>query len=252
MAAALPVSGRRRFNYYGDGGGSVVEQQVKRIEYEVERQGGSFLPEWDPRTKMVKKVMRRLIPVSGMSQDTEWEVRVIHDPHTLNAFVLPGGKVFVFDGIFRVTRNEDGLAAVLGHEIAHNLAQHFGERQSSAMGTNLLMYSLLAMSYVVPPLFFAAAWFLPGMLDVVFEMPMSRVQESEADYIGLMIMAEACYDPREALEFWRRMDYVSKRNSKGDLPEWASTHPSQSDCKGQTSTFANMFMDALNRGVLVV
>ncbi|KKA30958.1 hypothetical protein TD95_001306 [Thielaviopsis punctulata] len=265
----VPVSGRRRFNCYGDGGGAIVEEQVRRIEYEVESQGGSFLPEWDPRTRMVRRVMNRLIPVSGMP-DKEWEVRVIHDPNTLNAFVLPGGKVFVFDGIFRVTRSEDGLAAVLGHEIAHNIAQHFGERQSSAMGTNMLMYSLLAMSYVIPPLFFAAAWFLPGMLDMMFQMPMSRVQESEADYIGLMIMAEACYDPRAAVEFWKRMDYVAKRNHE-ETPEWASTHPSnenrirkitewlpkamekweQSDCKGHTSAFANMFMDALNRGILV-
>ncbi|KAL5604912.1 uncharacterized protein BROUX77_005098 [Berkeleyomyces rouxiae] len=269
----VPVSGRRRFNCYGDGGGAIVDQQVKRIEYEVESQGGSFLPEWDPRTRMVKRVMQRLIPVSGMPDETDWEVRVIHDPNTANAFVLPGGKVFVFDGIFRVTRTEDGLAAVLGHEIAHNLAQHFGERQSSAIGSNLLMYSLLALSYVVPPLFFATAWFLPGMLDMVFQMPMSRVQESEADYIGLMIMAEGCYDPREAVEFWKRMDYISKRTHQ-DVPEWASTHPSaqnesrikkiqewlpqamekrqQSDCKGQTSVFANMFMDALSRGILVV
>lgn len=154
----------------------------------------------------------------------------------MNAFVLPGGKVYVFDGIFRVTRTEDGLAAVLGHEIAHNLAQHFGERQSSAMGSNVLMYSLLALSYVVPPLFFAAAWFLPGMLDMMFQMPMSRVQESEADYIGLMIMAEACYDPRAAVDFWKRMDYVAKMNRQ-DTPEWASTHPSVGHVTG--SPFAS-------------
>ncbi len=137
-------------------------------------------------------------------------------PDTANAFVLPGGKVFVFSGIFPVVRNDAGLAAVLGHEIAHNLAQHLAERLSQAIGVNILLGSVLVLSG------FLAVPFAGTILDLFFERPMGRRQESEADYIGLMMMAEACYDPREAVDFWARMEKAGGQQP----PEWLSTHPS--------------------------
>ncbi len=141
---------------------------------------------------------------------------------TQNAFVLPGGKVFVFSGILRTTRSDSGLAAVLGHEIAHNLADHVGERMSSSIGTNLLMWSMIILSAPfggLPLLMQVFGW---GVMDIAFGMPMGRRQESEADYIGLMMMAEACYDPREAVNFWARME----KEQQAQPPEWLSTHPS--------------------------
>jgi predicted Zn-dependent protease len=144
----------------------------------------------------------------------------------LNAFVLPGGKVFVYSGILRVTRTESGLATVLGHEVAHNLAQHHGERQSAAIGSNILLYSMVFLLAPVGALFYPLQVFMGGLLDLMFERPMGRLQESEADYIGLMLMAEACYDPREAVGFWKRMASAAKQMNQGDIPEWISTHPS--------------------------
>ncbi|RYO97608.1 hypothetical protein DL764_007282 [Monosporascus ibericus] len=260
----VPVSGRRRFNCFGeDTVAAVADQQAKRIVWEVERQGGRFLGDWDPRTRLVKRVMARLIPVSGM-EDAEWEVRVIDDPHTANAFVLPGGKVFVFSGLIPIARNEDGLAAVLGHEIAHNLAEHVAERMSGSIGTNILLGSLVLLT---GGLAIIGTWAIGNwILGLLFERPMGRRQESEADYIGLMMMAEACYDPREALQFWKRME----RQKQLEPPEWMSTHPSnhnriqkitewmpqalekmqESDCRG-TSAFADMFRRALDRGVII-
>ncbi|RYO92325.1 hypothetical protein DL766_001920 [Monosporascus sp. MC13-8B] len=260
----VPVSGRRRFNCFGeDTVAAVADQQAKRIVWEVERQGGRFLGDWDPRTRLVKRVMARLIPVSGM-EDAEWEVRVIDDPHTANAFVLPGGKVFVFSGLIPIARNEDGLAAVLGHEIAHNLAEHVAERMSGSIGTNILLGSLVLLTGGLAVI---GTWAIGNwILGLLFERPMGRRQESEADYIGLMMMAEACYDPREALQFWKRME----RQKQLEPPEWMSTHPSnhnriqkitewmpqalekmqQSDCRG-TSAFADMFRRALDRGVII-
>lgn len=256
----VPVSGRRRFNCYSDAKvRETGEAQAKRIEYEVERQGGRFLSDWDGRTRLVKRVMNRLIPVSGM-EDSQWEVRVIDDPTTANAFVLPGGKVFVYSGLIPIARNEHGLAAVLGHEIAHNLAKHVAERMSSQLGANILLYSLVTLTGGVGIL--VTTYLGHAMLDLVFSRPMGRRQEAEADYIGLMMMAEACYDPREALAFWERM----KRMQQEEPPEWMSTHPShsnriqkiqewmpqalekmrESDCKG-TAGFANLFRDALER-----
>lgn len=138
----VPVSGRRRFNYFSD------ETMIKlgKVQYEqlleeAKANGQRFLPDYDPRTIIVRHVMARLIPVSGMSNNPgDWEIVVIDDPRTANAFVLPGGKVFVYSGIFSVARNEDAVATVLGHELAHNLANHHGERASSAIGSTILTW----------------------------------------------------------------------------------------------------------------
>ncbi|KAI0395446.1 peptidase family M48-domain-containing protein [Xylariaceae sp. FL0594] len=256
----VPVSGRRRFNCFSEEKVEAAsDAQVKRIEYEVEQQGGRFLGDYDWRTRMVRKVMARLIPVSGMA-DSDWEVRVIDDPRTANAFVLPGGKVFVFSGLIPIARNEDGLAAVLGHEIAHNLAGHVAERMSSQIGINVLLYSLIFLTGGIAIL--GTSVIGGTVLDLLFSRPMGRRQESEADYIGLMMMAEACYDPREALGFWKRMERLHAE----EPPEWMSTHPSnnnriqklqewmpkamdklhESDCQG-TAGFANLFRQALSR-----
>lgn len=218
----VPISGRRRFNCYTEKSvNEISDWQYKRILYDLEHQGMRFLPEFDRRTIMVKRVMRRLIPVSGMA-DQDWVVHVIDDPKTANAFVLPGGKVFVHSGIIPLARNESGLAAVLGHEIAHNLANHIGERMSASIGTNILLYSILLLSWATPVGLFATSFFLGGALDVAFGRPMGRLQESEADHLGLMMMAEACYDPNEAVRFWGRMDKAQPLQP----PEWLSTHPS--------------------------
>lgn len=223
----VPVSGRKRFNCFTEESVEAVsEQQVKRIEWEVERQGGRFLSDWDPRTRMVKRVMRRLIPVSGM-EDSDWEVRVIDDPRQANAFVLPGGKVFVYSGIIPIARNEDGLAAVLGHEIAHNLAQHIGERMSGQIGINILLGSFVMLTALWGGAILGTQLFGGTVLDLLFSRPMGRKQETEADYIGLLMMAEACYDPEQALGFWQRMEHLEQQR-EGAPPEWMSTHPSVS------------------------
>jgi metalloendopeptidase OMA1, mitochondrial len=244
----VPVSGRKQFNAFSDAQvRKIVHAQYQRVIQDLEKQGKHFLPDWDWRTRMVKAVMKRLIPVSGM-EDEEWEVRVIDDPGTCevpenhagwsgpfikrffdagtaNAFVLPGGKVFVFSGIFNMLRNDNGLATVLGHEIAHNLADHIAERMSSAIGENILLGSALLLSLSVGAGFIGIWLFGDLALDLFFGLPMGRLQESEADYIGLMMMAEACYDPREAVGFWQRMEqYQGNRNM--EPPEWMSTHPS--------------------------
>lgn len=263
----VPVSGRKRFNCYSENTvRQMSDMQYRRLIYEMERSGARFLGDWDPRTLMVRRVMSRLIPVSGVDDGVEWEVYVIDDRSTANAFVLPGGKVFVYSGILGLARTESQLAAVLGHEIAHNLAKHFGERLSQSIGESFFLGSAL-MLLAATPLMFVAGWLFGGdLLGLLFSRPMGRMQESEADYIGLMMMAEACYDPREAVTFWQRMDRMHQQ-SDIEVPEWASTHPSNqhrieritgwlpkamekrdaSDCHG-TQGFAEMFRRAMARG----
>jgi len=138
--------------------------------------------------------------------------------------------VFVHSGILNVCRNEDALAAVLGHEIAHNTASHAAERLSAAWVGNLTAGSLFFLAGALPGLALFSLWSFVGgfyLQDLLFYLPMGRKQESEADYIGLMMMAEACYDPRAAVGFWQRMEAI-QRSGGQEVPEMLSTHPSVS------------------------
>ncbi|KAK4113947.1 hypothetical protein N656DRAFT_836242 [Canariomyces notabilis] len=264
----VPVSGRTRFNVYGaESVRRAGEMEMRRLLYELESRGVHLLPAWDPRVARVRRVMQRLIPFSGMAGE-DWEVFVVDDPRVANAFVLPGGKVFVFSGILGLTGGDSGLATVLGHEIAHNLAGHFGERLSQDIGASIVLYSLVVLGGVfgLGPLILH--FFGSRFLDVAFGFPMSRLQESEADYIGLMMMAEACYDPAEAVSFWARMERATGGH---EVPEWMSTHPAnmnrikkiqewlpqamekraQSDCR-TTTAFADLFKRALETGQIII
>lgn len=139
-----------------------------------------------------------------------------------NAFVIPGGKVFVFAGILSIAKTDDGLAAILGHEIAHSIANHAGESMSRRavlmVPLQWLLYFLDSSGYT------AGLGQLLGSLALEFglNLPASRNQESEADFIGLMMMAKSCYDPKAAVGVWERMQEAEK----GSVPEWLSTHPS--------------------------
>ncbi|KAI9852693.1 MAG: hypothetical protein M1824_001823 [Vezdaea acicularis] len=208
----VPVSGRRRFNVYSPSS----EEAIGRAQYQqvLSQYRNALLPPSDPRVRMVRRVLDRLIPSSGLA-DAKWEVFVIDAPGERNAFVIPGGKVFVFSGILPICNGEDGLAAALGHEIAHNIAHHAAERLSQT----ILLTGALQLLYLLglPPE-------LPSALiaDLAFLRPGSRKQESEADYIGLMLMAQSCFDPHAAVELWRRMEQATKF----EPPQFISTHPS--------------------------
>lgn len=264
----VPVSGRKRFNCHSEESvRELSERQFEVLLKDFQHQHVRFLPAWDARARLANRVMDRLKPVSGMN-DVEWELFVIDDPGNANAFVLPCGKVFVFSGLFRHARSEDALAAVLGHEIAHNLAGHAAEQMSASVGTNVLFWSLaiLSLGGLTLPMMYGG-WMGGKVVKALFEMPMSRKQETEADQIGLLMMAEACYDPREAISFWQSMLSHGRGH---EPPEWLSTHPShssriehihkmlpmalekreQSDCRG-TQGFAEMFKRAMRRGEII-
>ena len=158
--------------------------------------------------------MERLIPASGLGSEG-WEVRVIGDPRQKNAFVLPGGKVFVFSGILPICKDEEGLAAVLGHEISHNVAHHSAEKMSR-------FFFLIAAVQIAGLFFGIDSQLTSFFLDFVVERPGSRQMEREADQLGLLLMAKSCYDPQKAVEFWQRMVKAEEYAP----PQWASTHPS--------------------------
>jgi predicted Zn-dependent protease len=153
-----------------------------------------------------------------------WEFNVVDDP-TVNAFCMPGGKVVVYTGILKVTQNEDALAVVMGHEIAHALANHGNERMSQGLVAQLGLTSLdLALSQKPSQtrnLLLAAAG---AGAQVGVMLPFSRKHESEADEIGLYLMTMAGYNPNEAAPFWQRMS----AGGGSRPPEFLSTHPDPS------------------------
>jgi len=172
--------------------------------------------------KAATEVYYKSIGKASDLKNFAWEFNVVDDPNTVNAFCMPGGKVVVYTGILKVTQNEDALAVVMGHEIAHALANHGNERMSQGLVAQLGLTSLdLALSQkpaATRQLLMTAAG---AGAQVGVLLPFSRKHESEADEIGLYLMAMAGYNPNEADPFWKRM------NSMGGSrpPEFLSTHP---------------------------
>jgi predicted Zn-dependent protease len=175
--------------------------------------------------RIVRKVGER-IAAAANKPEYKWEFTVINDPETVNAFAVPGGKVAAYTGIFAPARDEAGLAVVLGHEVAHALARHPAERMSQGMLLQLGGVGLgiaLGKNPAIANQVLQAYGIIGG---VGVELPFGRSQETEADHIGLILMAKAGYDPRVALDLWQRMETVEKKDgAKGRPPEFLSTHP---------------------------
>jgi predicted Zn-dependent protease len=152
----------------------------------------------------------------------QWAFNLVEDKQ-INAWCMPGGKVVVYSGILTVTGDETGLAVVMGHEIGHAIANHGGERMSqdllAQMGGMALSEAISTRPQETQKLFMGA-YGLGSQIGVL--LPYSRIQESEADHLGLIFMAMAGYDPQHSVEFWQRM--ASKQQGAAP-PEFLSTHP---------------------------
>ncbi|MDE2290711.1 MAG: M48 family metallopeptidase [Elusimicrobia bacterium] len=174
---------------------------------------------------MIRRVGERLARAADRP-DYQWAFYLIDDPKTVNAFCLPGGKVFVYSGILPVTRDEQGMAVVLGHEISHALARHGAERMSQGMvadaGGRILDVALGGSNPAAHELYDQAYQVGVG---VGVLLPFSRRQESEADHIGLILMAKAGYDPDAAVGFWGRMEQEGGGGGGGGLGAFLRTHP---------------------------
>lgn len=191
----------------------------------------AHLSENPEQTEMVQRVGQRIAQAAN-KPSYQWEFAVIEEDQMINAFCLPGGKVAVFTGILKVTKGEAGLATVMGHEIAHALQRHGVERMSRSIIDQIAQLGALGAAATGH----AGGGAIQGLLGaygVNVSLPFNRKQESEADYIGLRLMAEAGYDPREAVPFWERMSGCPKQmigkvcfRSQQAIPEFLSTHPS--------------------------
>lgn len=224
-----PVTGREQFilpNY--------TEEKERELGIEAYRDVLRHFPlSTDPEINaMIRRVGERIAEAAN-KPSFDWEFAVIKDDKIVNAFALPGGKVAFFTGILKHTQNEAGVATVMGHEVTHAIYRHGVERISRGLIEQIAQFGMLAgaATGAVNPAV------LQGVLSaygVGVSLPFNRTQETEADFIGLKLMAQAGYDPREAVGFWERMsgcprEYIGKIcfRAGAAVPEFFSTHPSE-------------------------
>lgn len=201
----------------------------------------------DRRTNAYVQCVTRTITDVMDSSDGNWEVTVFADD-SANAFALPGGKIGVHTGLLDVAKNQDQLATVIGHEIAHVIAQHANERVS----TNYVASTGLQLAQVAAGQPTPAKQQLFGLLGLGAQvgvlLPFSRAQESEADLLGLDLMARAGFDPRASIPLWQNMSEAGG----GNPPEFLSTHPSHntriSDLSGRLSKAMPLYEQAKRAG----
>ena len=181
----------------------------------------------DPqKNAMVQRIGKRIAAVAtnqyAIAKSFTWEFFVIEDNEQANAFCLPGGKVFVYTGLFKYAANDAELAAVMGHEIGHALARHGAERMSSSqltqMGGQVLGSVMQGRGNPQNTAAVMQAFGIGTQLGIA--LPHSRTQEYEADHIGLVLMAQAGYNPQSALTFWEKFSKDGRTP-----PEYLSTHP---------------------------
>lgn len=223
----VPITGRQSLNLVSDS--ELMTMSLQQYQDVLRK---SKLSQDQQKVQMVRSVGTRiaratedLLRQRGLESEVKnysWEFNLIQDDKTVNAWCMPGGKVAVYTGLLPVAQNEAGLAVVMGHEIAHAVAKHGNERVSQEllqqMGGMALSVALSTSPAATSNLFLMAY----GVgTNVGVMLPYSRTHESEADRIGLILMAKAGYDPREAIPFWTRM----AKSGGGRPPELLSTHP---------------------------
>ena len=217
--ATVPITGRSQLRLVSEQEEAQVGVQAFQELRQQEVQKGRLLTEReDPAAHAwVKRVADRVIWASGLTDKYRWDYMIINAPKTVNAAAIAGGRIIVYSGILPVAGSDAGLATVLGHETGHVMAHHTAERISQGELVNVLA----AAAGVAGGDLAMAAVGLGAQVGVL--LPYSRAQESEADHIGLLLMAKAGYDPHEAVALWHRMEQASGASGRG--PEFLATHP---------------------------
>jgi predicted Zn-dependent protease len=225
--ATVPITERRSLQLLPDS-----ELMAMSLQQYAEVLKQSKLSTDPQKIQMVRRVGERIAGAAedffreaGMEAEIKnykWEFNLIDDDKMVNAWCMPGGKVAVYTGLLPVAKDETGLAVVMGHEIAHAIARHGNERMSQGLLLQLGGIGLAAAMGSNPGAtanIFMAAYGAGAQLG--FLLPYSRMHEGEADRIGLVLMAKAGYDPRQAIPFWERMNQAGGARP----PEFLSTHP---------------------------
>jgi len=228
--STVPITGRRQLSFIPQGElMTLSDQNYKQV---LSQSKISSDANWNAKvTNVGQKIAasaETFMRENGMGKDLQnykWEFNLLQDDKTVNAFCMPGGKIVVYTGILPVVQDDNGLATVMSHEVAHALANHGGERmsqellvQAGGMGLAQIMKSKPALAQKILMQAYGAG------SQVGILLPYSRSHESEADHIGLILMARAGYDPKSAVVFWERMSVLGGAKP----PELLSTHPADS------------------------
>lgn len=212
----VPETGRHQINFMTPGD----EMQLGFSEFDKMKKEVPISK--DPAANaLLQRVGQRVAAVAPLP-NAQWEF-VVFDSKEANAFCLPGGKVGVYTGILPITKDEAGLATVIGHEVAHAVARHGGERITTAMGLQMIGVAVDATTTESKYHSYAVAGYGLGS-QLGAALPHSRMQESEADHIGLLYMARAGYDPEAAVGFWQRFAEFNKQQGAA-TPWFLRTHP---------------------------
>ncbi|MCF6236237.1 MAG: M48 family metallopeptidase [Gammaproteobacteria bacterium] len=200
-------------------------QEIQMGLSEFEKQKASTPISKDAaKNSMIQAVGKRISAVAELP-NAQWEFVLFDSPDVPNAYCLPGGKVGIYSGILPITLNEVGMATVIAHEVAHAVARHGAERVSQGLvlqlGGQILQTAMQTQSAATQGLIMSA-YGVSSKVGVA--LPHSRKQELEADQMGLIYMARAGYDPREAVKFWQRFRDFNYKNGQSQ-PEFLSTHP---------------------------
>jgi predicted Zn-dependent protease len=225
--STVPITDRRQLNLVSEG--NLVELGAQQYQQFL---AANEIIRNTPESEMVERVGHRIQQaveqfmasrnMADQLSGYEWEFILVDSPE-VNAWALPGGKVAVYTGILPMTQDEAGLAAVMGHEVAHVAAQHGSERMSQQLVAQMGGQALSAVLADKPQATQALWMQVFGVgAQVGLMLPYSRLQEKEADHLGLIFMAMASYDPHAAIGVWERM--AQEKGGKGP-PEFLSTHP---------------------------
>lgn len=229
-----PITGRRQLLVVPES--QELSMGLSSYQQTLSSEKLSSNEEW---TGLVRRVGNRIADVAERP-DYQWEFQLIESPE-MNAFALPGGKVAVYEGILPICQSEAGLAVVMSHEIAHALARHGGERISQQYVVTGLgkIVDMAAMNRTeIARNRINQAFGVASKYGVV--LPYSRKHESEADHMGMILMARAGYDPREAPRFWSRF---GQAQANGERPiEFLSTHPAD---ERRSADLAQLLPDAM-------
>ena len=222
-----PVTGRRRFMILSkDQLEEVANVQWRNLDVELAKHRLAIN---HPAHMRVFRIAKRILEanVSKEVNALKWEINVI-DNDDINAFVLANGQMYVYTGMLKNVANDNELAGVIGHEMAHAILNHSAEHLSRSGFFNIFSIAVLAALWAFVPSdgwALIGSWLHSNVEDILITYPYSRKLEREADEIGLLLAARACFDVRHVPKFWERMQYREK-DSIEQQTEWLSTHPS--------------------------
>lgn len=220
----LDATGRTQVNFF-----SIESEMSMGAQAYDEMLAGEPIVTRGADAEMVERIGKRVAAVAeemypNPAELFDWEFKLIRADDTINAWALPGGKCAVYTGLLSVTQSEDALAVVMGHEVAHALLRHGGERMShNALFSAAIAGTSIALREQPPQKQRAILGALGVGGTVGVMLPFSRSHESEADEVGLKLAAAAGYDPRAAIPLWQRMGAAGGAKP----PEFLSTHPAE-------------------------